>query len=212
MNIIVIFIGILFLIKLTKLESNYSILLAILITYTYYKHTSTVLQKNETLTTDKYKNDDGNMEDYNEIPHILNVEWVKYWKHYFKDLKEYNNETYFDVIKSLKYFYQLYNDIFNKVNNSSHQIENMAMLQKEILNLLQSIVINLPVTQQETLENILEVKINKIKNELDFRMDEMRQMVNKDWNEGRITQFTKPVYSDILESLPPDYSPNFSFY
>lgn len=86
------------------------------------------------------------------------------------------------------------------------------MLQKEILNLLQSIVINLPVSQNETLENILDDKINKVKSELDFRMDEMRQIVNKDWNEGRITQFTKPIYPNQLTTLPSDYSPNFSFY
>jgi len=211
MPILIYFLIILLIIRLTKLDTKFSILLAIVITYFSYKSTkiSDTLTK---ITSTISGSSKSNKVSKDNIPEIVTKEWYIYWRKYLADLKEYNHENYFDMMKSLKHFHQLYNEIFIGLDMPKQHIDNLVMLQKEILNLMQSTIHKLPVTRNETLENILNQKLYNLKEELDFRLKEMRDYVNKDWNAGKISYLSQPIYPNELSSLPVDYSSNFSFF
>jgi hypothetical protein len=208
MSILLYFLFVLLLVRLTKLETKFSILTAILITYVFYQHPSNIIDNIFKLKSKLSKNNTPT----ENIPEIISKEWYLYWKKYFNDIKEYNYENYFDIMKSLKHYHQLYNEIFSGLEMPKHHLDKLSMLQKEILNTIQSTIHNLPVTKNETLENILSLKLEHLKHELDYRLNEMRNFINKDWNTGQISYLSQPIYPNELNTIPSEYSTNFSFY
>ena len=147
-----------------------------------------------------------------EIPDIIMTDWYFYHKDYLKDIFEYNKENYIDIMKSLKHFQQIYLEIINGGNVPHQRLDNLTLLQKEILNMIHSTIYTLPVTKGEVLENILVEKLEKVKKELEFRLDEIRNFINEDWDKGNINYLSKPLHSNTLDGLSPNYSPNYDFY
>jgi hypothetical protein len=206
MSILIFFLIILLLIKIVKLETKLSFLLALLITYAVYTNKSIKNQiKYLTNSTKKQLN----ME---TIPEIFLKDWYKYWASYLRNITDYNKENYLDIMKSLKHFQQYYLEVINGSDLGHQKLDNMSLLQKEILNMMQSTVLSLPVSQGEQLENILIDKLEFLKKELEFRINEIRNYINNDWDSGNINNMTKPIYNNTLTSIPPDYSANYSFY
>lgn len=206
MSILLFFILLLLIIKIFKLDTKLSILLALLITYVVYTNKS-ILSQVENITT-KTKQTIG-ME---EVPDIIMKDWYYYYKDYLKDISEYNKENYIDIMKSLKHFQQIYLEIINGANVPHQRLDNLTLLQKEILNMIHSTIYTLPVTKDEVLENILVEKLEKIKKELEFRLDEIRNFINDDWDKGNINYLSKPIYPNTLGGLAPEYSPNYDFF
>lgn len=206
MSILVFFLLILIIIKIFKVETKLSLLLALLITYLVYTDRTIFTKINDISDTAQQKMG------MDEIPNIIMKDWYYYMKDYLKDIGEYNKENYIDVMKALKHFQEVYLEIINGANVAHQRLDNLTLLQKEILNLLQSTIYSLPVTKNETLENNLLKKLEFVKTELDFRLEEIRNFINKDWDNGNINYLSKPIYPGTLGSIPPDYSPNYSFY
>lgn len=206
MSILIFFILILLIIKMFKLETRLSLILAILITYLVYSDKS-ILSKVQNI---KFKTK--NIENINDIPDIILSDWYDYYKDNLKDINEHNKENYNNIMKSLKLFQQIYLEIINGGNIPHQRLDNLKLLQKEILNIIHSTIYNLPVTKDETLENILSKKMDNIKEDLEFRAEEIRNFINKEWDNGNINYLSKPIYSNTLTGLAPDYSPNYNFY
>lgn len=207
MPILLYFFIVLLIIRLTKIETKLGILLALIITYLSYRspQISNIIKS----ATSSVSSKDEKIE---SIPSIITKDWFIYWKEYFYDIKEYNHENYYDVMKSVKHFHQLYNQIFSGIELPAQHLDNLSMLQKEILNTLQSTIYSIPATKGETLDNILSKKIDHLKEELNVRIKELRKFINKDWNDGKISYQSTPIYPNTLVSLPSDYSSNYSFY
>jgi hypothetical protein len=206
MSILAFFLLILIIIKIFKIETKLSLLLALLITYMIYTNKTIFTKMNNMSDTVQQKMG------IDEVPNIIMKDWYYYLKNYLKDIANYNKENYIDVMRSLKHFQELYLEIINGANIAHQRLDNLTLLQKEILNLLHSTVYTLPVTQNETLENNMLKKLEFVKTELDFRLEEIRNFVNKDWDNGNINYLSKPVYPGTLTSIPSDHSPNYSFY
>jgi hypothetical protein len=206
MSVLIFFLVILLLIKIVKLETKLSFLLALLITYGVYTNKS-IKNQIKTLTNSTKKQ--LNME---TIPEIFLTDWYKYWANYLRDITDYNKENYLDIMKSMKHFQKYYLEIINGSDLGHQKLDNMSLLQKEILNMMQSTVHSLPLSNGQHLENNLIDKLDFLKKELEFRIDEIRNYINNDWDNGNINNMTKPIHNNTLTSIPPDYSPNFSFY
>jgi len=206
MSVLIFFLIILLLIKIVKLETKLSFLLALLITYIVYTNK---FIKNQIITLTNSTKKQLNME---TIPEIFLKDWYKYWAKYLRDITQYNKENYLDIMKSMKHFQQYYLEIINRSNLEHQKLDNMSLLQKEILNMMQSTVHSLPVSQGEQLENILIDKLDFLKKELEFRINEIRNYINNEWDRGNINNMSKPIHNNSLTSIPPDYSPNYSFY
>lgn len=209
MSILSFFLVIFIAIKITKLETRFSLMLAMILTYLVYSDKSLVGRVNT--ISDKIWNRN-KPENQPNIPTILMKDWYLFWKDYLRDIVEHNKENYLDIMKSLKRFQQIYLEVINGADVPHQRLENLGILQKEILNLLHSTVHSLPVTQKESLENILTQKLDFVKLELDFRMEEIRNFINNDWDNGNINYLSKPMYSNSLSTLPHNYSSNFDFY
>lgn len=207
MSILTFFLVIFVAIKITKLETRISLLLALILTYIVYSDKSITANISK-ISQKIWKTDKQNP----GIPNILMKDWYLFWKDYLRDLVEHNKENYLDIMKSLKLFQQTYLETINGGDIPHQRLDNLAILQKEILNLLHSTIYSLQVSKKETLENILTNKLDFVKSELDFRMEEIRNFINDDWDKGNISYLSKPIYSKSLSTLPYNYSPNFDFF
>lgn len=204
MSILLIFLVIFIVIKVTQLETRFGFILAIILTYIVYsnKNIKDKITKIVTKTSDKKP----------VIPSIIMKDWYLFWKDYLRDIAEHNKENYFDIMKELRHFQQIYLEIINGADVPHQRLENLNILQKEILNLLHSTIYTLPVTQKQILENILVSKLDFVKSELDERIEDIRNYINNDWDKGNIDYLSKPMYRNSLSTLPYNYSPNFNFY
>ena len=147
-----------------------------------------------------------------QIPEIITQDWYFYWRDYLNNIKEHNYDNYFNIMKSLKHFHQIYNQIYTGIDMPKQHLDNLSILQKEILNILQSTIYKLPTTPHEYYENKINKQINHLQKELDGRMTQLTQFINQDWNSGQINRLSAPVHPNELTSLPIDYSPNYSFF
>lgn len=192
-------------IRWIQMETKITLIISIIIIYLIYQSPNTIIsQINDKVFSSKKEKD--------IIPEIYSQKWYHYWKTYFKDIKEHNDENYFDIMKALKHFHQTYNQVFTGVEMPQQHLDNLSLLEKEMLNLLHSTIHSLPATKGEKLDNILQEKIDHFQKELEWRMEDLRNFINKDWNEGKINNRSKPIYPGELATLPYQYSSNYHFY
>lgn len=204
MSILLFFLVIFIIIRITKLETKTTLLLSLIITYFVYSDRK-ILKQISSITTKGTSKEA-------TIPDIFMKDWYLFWKDYLNDIREHNRENYIDVMKTLRHFQQIYLETTNGADIPNQRYENLALLQKEILNILHSTIYSLPVTHKEKLENILNNKLEFVKKELDYRLEEIKNYINNEWDKGNINYLSKPIYKNELNTLPFNYSEKYNFY
>lgn len=197
MNYIILLLAITFLVRIF---SNFLtlLILLLLIIFIYYQYW--YKKDNKSI---EFNNDDTN------IGPIETTDWIKYWKSYFKDVKNWSKIGYYDIIKSLTHFQQIYSDALNSPKNQ-YLLSNLQTMHKECINNCHHIIYSLPTTNNEKLDNILNDKITKLNNELSKKIDEIRQLNNSQWNNQEINQFSQPNNNSKVNEL--DKTTNFNIF
>lgn len=128
-----------------------------------------------------------------------------------QDLNRYNPIKFQELLESFEYFYTIYDQLKTTNLVPIHLYENAYETSKGILNILLSYYMDLNINQSlvrnreyskdrlNTEMPRLNESIKEVKIILSKRLNEMESGINKEWLEGKINIYSKPIYPDDPE-------------
>lgn len=186
LSVVLTFVFIYFLLNFIKPGQNIELIATFIIVFLLYKYDylSAVIGSSKTSMT----KDEINL----IVPDMHDDNWLDDWKKNLTWIDEYNPENYVDIVRGLDHFQELYQDIMNSDYKSNQKYDSLKMLKQEILKILQST--NLSVSTDALLKSI-EKTHELLENQLNAKEAEVSSVINQQWDSGRISYMTSPVYN-----------------